>query len=142
MVTTIQTTKDRERWIRNARRKYKGTTQSWIDLIKRQNGKCALTGAQLLFDVKNGTCKKGGSGCHPLYASVDHINPQRTDQGFQILCYDINDLKGHLPPLLFNALKQTKEWKRFIKKWRKLAKSQGGRKIFKKLIATGYFIKT
>jgi len=138
MLTTFQITEDHKRWIKSARRKYKQTAQFWIDLINKQGGKCALTGASLLFDTKNGTPQKGGLGCHPLYAAVDHINPKRENYGFQILCYDINDLKAHLPLPLFNALAQTKEWKRFAKAWRKLAESSSNnRQVFKNLISAG-----
>ncbi len=137
MFTTVQITEDHKRWIKSACRKYKQTTQFWTNLIQKQGGKCALTGARLLFDAKSGTPQKGGMGCHSLYASVDHINPKRTDQGFQILCYDINDLKAHLPLPLFNALTRTKEWKRFAKEWKKLAELQSDRSIFKSLIAAG-----
>ena len=138
MSNTLQITENHKRWIKSARRKYKQTTQFWTALIQEQDGKCALTGVPLLFNAKNGTTQKGGLGCHPLYASVDHINPKRTDHGFQILCYDINDLKAHLPLPLFNALIKTKEWKRFTKEWKRLAKSSpNNREAFKKLISVG-----
>lgn len=138
MSTTFQITEDHKRWVKSARRKYKQTAQFWIDLIQKESGKCALTGAPLFFDAKNGTPQKGGPGCHPLYAAVDHINPNRTDHGFQILCYDINDLKAHLPLPLFNALTKTKEWKRFAKAWGELSKSSPNDiKALKKLISAG-----
>lgn len=131
-------TENQKQWaIRASRKKYKKNRQFWEDLIQKQNGRCALTKAPLLFDKKNGTPQKSDKGCHPLYASVDHINPGRTDHGFGIVCYDINDLKAHLPLPLFNALKQTKEWNRFIKKWKKTAESSENRHILKKLIEEG-----
>lgn len=132
------TDKNHERWIRSARRKYKQSTQFWRHLIQEQDGKCALTDAPLLFDANSGTAKSGGQGCHPLYAAVDHINPKREDHGFQILCYSINDLKGHLPPPLFNALTKTQEWKKFVQAWKEVAESSPNkRQVFKKLIEAG-----
>lgn len=138
MVSDFQFNKDHERWIKSACRKYKKSTQFWKDLILKQGGKCGLTGAPLLFDANSGTAKRGGQGCHPLYASVDHINPNREDYGFQILCYDINDLKAHLPLPLFNALTKTREWKEFVQYWKRAAESSPNeRKVFKQLIDTG-----
>ncbi|MDO8676346.1 MAG: hypothetical protein Q7K16_01705 [Candidatus Azambacteria bacterium] len=137
MAKTFKINENHKRWAKSATRKYKQTIKFWLNLIQKQDGKCALTGAPLFFDAKNGTPQKGGSGCHPLYASADHINPKYIDRGFQILCYDINDLKGHLPIPLFNALNQTKEWKRFIKKWETAAKLSKNKQTFKKLIGKG-----
>lgn len=136
----FQITEDHERWAKNAKRKYKKPKQFWLDLIKKQNGKCALTQAGLLFNKKAGTPKKGkGKGCHPLYAAVDHINPSRANKGFQILCYDINDLKGHLPIPLFDDLIKTKAWKKLVKNWGKAADSSPRkRNTFKKIIKRGY----
>jgi hypothetical protein len=89
----------------------------------------------MIFDKKYGTPKKGGEGCHPLYAAIDHIAPQRSDLGFQLVCYDLNDLKGHLSPELFDALKQTEEWKRLIIEWRRVADSKAPEvRAFKALI--------
>lgn len=140
MSKIFQITEDHERWAKNASRKcrkYGESRQFWIDLIREQNGKCALTGAPLFFDSQKGTPQKGGPGCHPLYAAVDHIMPRRADKGFQILCYDINDLKGHLPPPLFDALKRTEEWKTFTKEWRRIAESSADRSALGKLIKEG-----
>jgi len=141
MVSDFSFNKNHERWIRSHRRscrKYKQSAQFWRDLIQKQGGNCALTGAPLLFDAKSGTPKVAGQGCHPLYAAVDHINPKRKDNGFQILCYDINDLKGHLPPPLFNALTKTQEWKNFVQAWKEAADSSPNkRSVFKKLIKDG-----
>ncbi len=138
MSESFQITKNHERWAERAhRRRRKKSVQFWTELIKKQDGKCALTRAPLFFDRRSGTPQKGRLGCHPLYAAVDHITPRREDLGFQILCYDINDLKGHLPPPLFNALTQTKEWKRFSRTWKKLAGSFRDRRTLKKLIKAG-----
>jgi hypothetical protein len=43
----------------------------------------------MIFEKEHGTPKVNTTGCHPLYAGVDHISPG--NQG-----YDLNDLKGHL----------------------------------------------
>lgn len=133
----FQINNDHKRWIDAAHKKYRHPKSFWEDLIKKQNGRCALTDAKLLFGAKNGTPKKGGPGSHPLYAAVDHVKPQSKEHGFQILCYDINDLKGHLPPILFNALIKTEEWKSFVKEWKELAGSFADRQMFKELILAG-----
>lgn len=136
MTSNFKINQDHERWIKNARQKYKQTAEFWRKLIQDQEGKCELSHIKLLFDAENGTCKKSGHGCHPLYASVDHKNPSREDHGFQIICYDINDLKGHLPIPLFEALKKTPEWRRFVEKWKKLPPDDI--KGFKGLIKRGH----
>jgi hypothetical protein len=51
--------------------------------------RCPLSGALMIFEKEHGTPKVNTTGCHPLYAGVDHISPG--NQG-----YDLNDLKGHL----------------------------------------------
>ncbi len=131
------TKEDLNRWAKSANRKYGHGREFWLDLISKQKSRCALTKARLFFDLASGTPQAGGPGCHPLYASVDHIHPGSGDK-FQILCYDINDLKGHLPSMLFNALKKTKEWKKFTTLWKKIAeKSPRDIQKFKSLIEEG-----
>jgi len=127
-------TENHRRWARSASGRYRHGKQFWEDLISKQGGKCALTNVPLLFDSRNGTPHKGGPGVHPLYASVDHVCPGRNEE-LQILCYDINDLKAHLPSFLFNALKETREWKTFTNAWRQAAeRSLRDRRKFKDLI--------
>ena len=88
---------------------------------------------ELLFDAKYGVAP-----CHPLYASVDHIMPGSEDGGLQIVCYDCNDLKGHMPKPLFEELQKTEAWKEFIKSWQKLAEETSEKRgIFKMLIKLG-----
>lgn len=137
MEENFQLTSEHSRWAKRANQKYGKPAQFWKNSIRQQGGKCALTNAQLLFDAESGTPQKGGNGCHPLYAAIDRINPGRTDFGFQIICYDINDLKGHLPPPLFRGLARSKEWKLFIDEWKRLAESSGDRQSFKELIRSG-----
>ncbi len=104
----------------------------WIDKIKKQKGKCALTKSQLLFNAKYGIAP-----CHPLYASIDHVIPG-DEKNLQIVCYDINDLKSHLPQPLFGALQKTKEWKQLKLSWRDLSKKIPDKKgTFKMLIKFG-----
>lgn len=137
MPSTFTLTADHERWARRAHQKYKKGKQFFLDLIIKQDGKCALTNTPLFFDSKNGTSKKGGPGVHPLYATIDHVHPGKNDN-LQILCYDINDLKAHLPPPLFEPLTKTEAWKIFVEAWRKTAlHSVMDRKLFKDLINRG-----
>ena len=90
-------------------------------LLVEQQGRCALSGARMIFDVGLGTPVKGDAGCHPLYPAVDHIDPGNADGGYQIVCYALNDLKGHLPVDCFRALSQTEAWQRLMEAWRQLA---------------------
>jgi hypothetical protein len=107
-------------------------------LIQRQEGRCALSGAPLIFAKANGTPVAGGKGCHPLYAAVDHVAPGSRAQGHQLVCYDLNDLKGHLPPILFAALRRSTEWKNLMSLWRAQAeRDPSDRGAFKALIRTG-----
>jgi hypothetical protein len=41
----------------------------------QMRGLCALSGVPLRFDAASGTPVKGGPGCHPLYAALDHVDP-------------------------------------------------------------------
>jgi hypothetical protein len=107
-----------------ASRRKQGLCQKELyDLITKQKGRCALSGAQMVFDKKRGTPEAGGPGCHPLYAAIDHVAPKSRDQGCQIVCYDLNDLKGHLPPPLFSALAATEAWQSFMAAWSAQAES-------------------
>ncbi len=131
-------TTEHRAWIARADKKYRLGKVHWENIIRGQNGRCKLTEAPLRFDVESGTPIKGGKGCHPLYAAVDHINPSQTDLGYQILCYDINDLKGHIPPFLFNALIATQNWNKFITTWRRAAELHpDNRDLLKQVIKNG-----
>ncbi|AMU86006.1 hypothetical protein [Dehalococcoides mccartyi] len=87
-------------------------------LIKKQKGRCALSGALMIFDKTYGTPKINGQGCHPLYAAVDHVSPGNSEHGHQLVCYDLNDLKGHLPKKVFSELQKTSAWKNLMQQWR------------------------
>ena len=129
-------TKEQEAWA--SKRKHGLGKLTLRELIKKQEGKCALSGVDLKFNKKKyGTPVAKGDGCHPLYAAVDHISPSNNADGHQIVCYDLNDLKGHLPKVLFEALRKTSAWGNFIKKWQTLADRGEERKAFKELIGTG-----
>lgn len=86
-------------------------------LVMRQNGRCKLSGAKMIFDKGEGTPQEG-RGCHPLCAAVDHISPGNPAVGVQLVCYALNDLKGHLPLDCFQALAKTKEWRKLMRRWR------------------------
>jgi hypothetical protein len=91
------------------------------EMLKKQEGRCALSGATLLFDVNEGTPQKGGRGCHPLYPAVDHIDPGNPHGDYQIVCYALNDLKGHMPPDCFAVLSASEPWIMLMKKWKEQA---------------------
>jgi len=102
-----------------ARRKKQGLSPSRLkELIKQQKGRCALSGAPMIFEKAQGNPNTNRSGCHPLYAAVDHISPNSEVYGHQLVCYDLNDLKGHLPNKLFTELQDTPAWKQLMEQWR------------------------
>ena len=89
----------------------------------------------MIFELEARTPVSGGAGCHPLSPAVDHIDPGNQNGGFQIVCYALNDVKGHLPAKCFKALQNTDEWKEFMNQWKELAtKDPGNRVAFQKLI--------
>jgi len=101
----------------------------------QQKCKCALSGIEMVFDAKEGTPVKGGKGCHPLYAALDHKNPGNLNNGFQIVCYALNDLKGPLPLDCFDALERTDAWQSLMERWRKQADiDRADREAFKCLL--------
>jgi hypothetical protein len=116
-------TVDHHRWAEAAQRKYRRSKSYWLDLIVRQEARCAFSGAHLKFDAPSGTPISDGAGCHPLYAAVDHCSPGSDEKGHQIVCYDLNDLKGHLPFECFEDLRVTPSWQRLMAKWRQQAES-------------------
>lgn len=104
-------------------------------LLIEQKGLCALSQAPLIFDLNERTPQKGGRGCHPLSPAVDHKDPGNPDGGVQIICYDLNDLKGHLPVDLFDDLCSTESWKKLMLKWREQAEiDPSDREAFKRLL--------
>jgi hypothetical protein len=89
--------------------------------LSEQRERCALSEVPLRFDKALGTPKRGGHGVHPLYPAVDHRECRNLERGYDIVCYALNDVKGHMPFDCFEALKQTKEWKEFMQRWREQA---------------------
>ncbi len=88
------------------------------ELIIKQRGRCALSGALMIFDKARGNPNINRQGCHPLYAAVDHVSPGNREYGHQLVCYDLNDLKGHLPNKVFIELQKTSAWKNLMQQWK------------------------
>src|ERR1700694_4135578 len=106
------------------------------NLLSKQGERCALSGARMLFDRKLGTPEKGGLGVHPLYPAVDHIECGNRERGHQIICYALNDVKGHMPFECLEALKHTEPWKELMLRWNTLAQNEPfNREAFRKLIS-------
>jgi len=104
-------------------------------LVKENRGCCGLSGVKMIFDKKQGTPESGGKGSHPLYATVDHVSPGNPKAGFQLICFALNDLKGHLPLACFKALSKTKAWQELMRKWKQQAqKNPNDRDTFGNLI--------
>jgi len=118
-----------------ARRRQGLSPTQLIDLLIRQEERCALSGAPLLFDKTQGTPQKDGLGVHPLYPAVDHIECGTGERGYQIVCYALNDVKGHLPFDCFEALARTEPWKDLMRRWSSQAASDPlNREAFRRLI--------
>ena len=104
-------------------------------MLVNQGGLCGISGVALLFDRTERTPIKDGRGCHPLSPAIDHIDPGFSGGGFQIVCYALNDLKGHLPVECFLALKNTDAWLDLMKAWRAQAESDSSdREAFRRLL--------
>lgn len=113
----LEITSDHERRASKRSNVYGGKKSYWMELVLSQRGLCALSEAPMRFDASAGSPRKRGPGCHPLFASGDHCWPGCDDLGHQIVCYDLNDLKGHLPPDCFAALQATRPWKALMRRW-------------------------
>ena len=129
MLTDLQ-----EQWARKRRRQGLGTKRL-RELLMKQRGRCALSDVELRFDIGDRVPQKSGLGCHPLSPAVDHIDPGNPDGGLQIICYALNDLKGHMPSDCFIALTHTEPWKNLMNRWREQAERNAqDRAAFKRLI--------
>ena len=124
---------EQERWV--ARRRQGVAPTLLRSTLIKQRGKCALSGVEMLFDIAEGTPQTGGRGCHPMYPAVDHIDPGNHTGGHQIVCYALNDLKGHLPLDCFDALKATAAWKALMANWQEqVARNRNDRSAFMRLL--------
>jgi hypothetical protein len=77
----------------------------------------------MIFDKAYENPNVNRRGCHPLYAAVDHVSPGNEEYGYQIVCYDLNDLKGHLPNKVFMELQNTSAWKDLMQQWKSQAEN-------------------
>lgn len=130
---TFKPSELQERWAKKSRQGVSATDLR--NILIEQKGKCALSGLDMIFDVSEGTPQIGGQGCHPLYPAVDHIDPGNHEGGHQIVCYALNDLKGHLPTECFDALKATQAWQNLMTQWSNQAiENKNDRNAFYRLI--------
>jgi len=105
---------DVHRWWAEARAKRWGLRKSeLLLLLSEQDGKCRLSGAQLLFG--------DGNQAHPLFAELDHISPGSDHQGLQVICRSLNGIKGSLPYFLFSELVNLPSWTALMDRWRNQA---------------------
>lgn len=118
-ISEFQLTPAQERWA--SKRRQSVSPSRLRQILLTQLGLCAFSGAPLVFDVQEGTPQSNGPGCHPLYPAVDHVDPGNPCGGFQIVCYALNDLKGHLPMDCFEALRATAAWKTLMVAWKEQA---------------------
>lgn len=125
-------TSDHDRWVKNAAKKYKGGQRKYRDLVEEQKGRCAFSDVPLLFDAVSCNPNQPG-GCHPLSASVDHLDPKKPEK-LCIVCQALNDIKGQLPYDCFKALQGTPAWQDLMAAWREIAESNAKPEMFKTLI--------
>lgn len=130
----MELTEKQKKWA--SKKKQGASPERLRSLIIDQKGYCKLSGVEMIFDKRQGTPVSGGKGSHPLYATVDHKDPGNPAGGYQIVCYALNDLKGHLPPDCFKALTKTNAWKKLMQMWVKQARGIGrnDEEAFRKLL--------
>ena len=119
-MTEFRLSPDHEKWASKSHQKASPSVQRKI--LLDQQGLCALSGVQMRFDIAERT-PANGLGCHPLSPAVDHIDPGNPNGGYQIICYALNDLKGHMPVECFEALRKTDAWKKLMQAWREQAEA-------------------
>ena len=130
---TKNLTPDQILWCRKSR--WELSPPELREMVRDSGGTCKLSGVKMIFDAESGNPQRGGPGVHPLYASIDHIAPGNPAHGYQIVCYALNDLKGHLPYNCFKALMETSEWKSLMGKWKAQAKKNpDDREAFKHIV--------
>ena len=113
-------TEDQEYW--TSRRRQGVSPARLRELLIKQRGRCALSGVLMDFSLPARTPEPGGRGCHPLSPAVDHVDPGNPDGEVQLVCYALNDVKGHLPLECFKALQKTAPWKALMDTWKKQAR--------------------
>ena len=132
MESQFTPSEEQKKWASKSRQGAK--KEILLELLKKQEGKCAISKVEMIFKPVEGRPVKGGRGCHPLYPAVDHIDPGNSNGGYQIVCYALNDLKGHLPVDCFNELMGTSAWKKLMAQWVEQAQNDRmNREAFKKL---------
>lgn len=105
-----------ERWAAKPRRDCSSVERR--ELLIRQQGLCAFSGAEMVFEPQSQNMRKSGPGCHPLYPTLDHIAPGTKDHGLKIICHGLNDIKGQLPLGLFRVLLASEPWRKLMEAWR------------------------
>lgn len=129
----MELNEQQKKWV--SKRRQGASPKHLRELLISQEGRCALSGVEMIFDTNEGTPVKGVKGCHPLYPAVDHKDPGNPKGGHQIVCYALNDLKGHLPCDCFEALKLTDAWKKLMDMWVAQAENNNtDREAFKQLL--------
>jgi hypothetical protein len=109
-------TKKQEAWVR--RHDKKGVKSDiLIKLIEDRKGKCAWSDIPMKFDKES--CKPSSKA---ISATVEHNTPGTVKDGYKIVCHYLNDIKGRMPYYLFEALRETSEWKKAMARMRKQAK--------------------
>lgn len=115
----FELTGDHETWVQSAMKKMgrpptgEEKRQYLRRLIRENRGDCAWSGIPLRLNLASRD-SRDGSPCHPVSASLDHADPGADGEGHAIVCYCLNDIKGHLPLKCFRALQQTDAWKSFM----------------------------
>jgi hypothetical protein len=59
----MEFTADQRRWAKNRQRMYGRTQVNYLDMIKRQSGRCAFSDVPLRFEAVSGTPIAGPSAC-------------------------------------------------------------------------------
>ncbi|MGO9122279.1 MAG: hypothetical protein ACLQPD_32285 [Desulfomonilaceae bacterium] len=97
---------DQERWVQVHAKRYGVPRELLRSLICQRGGRCAWSNIPMKFDIASLS-----PPTDHIAATLDHSSPGSDAAGFAVVCHYLNDTKGKLPRYLFDALRQTAEWK-------------------------------
>ncbi len=117
---TFKLSDAQERWASKPRRDCSSVERR--ELLSSQQGLCALSGAEMVFESQSQNMRGSGPGCHPLYPTIDHTAPGTKTHGLQIISHGLNEMKGQLPLGLFKVLLASEPWRNLMEAWRDQAR--------------------
>jgi hypothetical protein len=95
-----------DHWVWKANKRHHLPREYLRKILQRQRYKCAWSGLDLDFTPQVGQSFR--------YATLEHCKPKSNVEGHEVVCYQLNMLKGRLNLRLFRALQKTNEWKELM----------------------------